>query len=120
MSEIVNAQITSTMLGREDHGIMTFMVFVEFNGGGCGIGGYALDGYDKTLKKRVFSAKGMEAISRILDVVGVYEWEQLCGRYIRIKHNGLGSTIDEIGNLIEDKWFNVREFFGTNEGGKQI
>ena len=27
---IKNAQITSTMLGREDHGIMTFHIFVKW------------------------------------------------------------------------------------------
>ena len=29
------------------------------------------------------------------------------------KDNGWGSTIDEIGNLMEDKWFNIREFFSN-------
>ena len=109
--EIRNAQITSTMLGREDHGIMTFMIFVKFNGCGCGIGGYALDVYDGDTQTRVFHVKSMEAISKILDVVGVDKWEDLPGKYIRIKYNGWGSTIDEIGNLMEEKWFNLREFF---------
>lgn len=110
--EIKNARITSTMLGREDHGIMTFMIFVEFDKCcSCGVGGYALDGYDKDSKIRVFTAKSMEAISKILDVVGVDKWENLPGTYIRFKDNGWGSTIDEIGNILEDKWFNLREFF---------
>lgn len=113
--EIKNAKITSTKLGREDHGIMTFMIFIEISGGGCcGIGGYSLDGYDKNLQKRVFRAESMEAISKILDVVGVDNWEELSGKYIRVKDNGWGSTIDEIGNLMEDKWFNLREFFSKN------
>ena len=30
--EIKNARIKSTQLGREDHGIMTFMIFVEISG----------------------------------------------------------------------------------------
>ena len=29
---------------------------------------------------------------------------------------GGGSTIDEIGNIIEDKWFNLREFYATDKG----
>ena len=38
--EIRNAKITGTMLGREDHGIMTFMVYVDISdSGSCGIGG---------------------------------------------------------------------------------
>lgn len=108
---IKNARITSTMLGREDHGIMTFMIFVEFDHCGCGIGGYALDGYDSKKETRVFTEKGLEAISKILEVVGVDSWENLPNEYIRVKDNGWGSTIDEIGNLMDDKWFNLREFF---------
>lgn len=113
--EIKNAKITKTMLGREDHGIMTFMIFIECDRFGCGVGGYALDEYDKATDTRVFRAKSMESISKILEVVGVDKWEQLPGKYIRIKDNGWGSTVDEIGNLMEDKWFNLREFF-SNKG----
>lgn len=113
--KIKNAKITNTMLGREDHGIFTFMIDVEFENCGCGIGGYALDYYDKDINKRLFSTKSLEVISKILDVVGVDKWEDLKGNYIRIKDNGWGSTIDEIGNLMENKWFNIREFF-SNRG----
>lgn len=110
--EIKNAKIRSTMLGREDHGIMTFMIFVEFDRGTCcGVGGYAIDRCEGDHETRVFSASGLEAISKILDVVGVDKWEDLPGKYIRFKDNGWGSTIDEIGNIMEDKWFNLREFF---------
>lgn len=111
--EIKNAQITGTMLGREDHGIFTFMIFVKCEGWQCGIGGYALDYYDKETGKRVYSTKSLEAVSKILDVVDVGRWEDLNGKYIRIKDNSLGSTIDEIGNLMEEKWFNLRDFFSN-------
>lgn len=110
--EIKNAQITGTMLGREDHGIMTFVIYIKFEDAQCGIGGYCLDYYDGSIEQRVYSAKGMEAISRILEVVGVDTWEELKDRYIRVKKNGR-SPIDEIGNLMEEKWFNLREFFSN-------
>lgn len=114
--EIKNAKIRSTMLGREDHGIMTFMIFVEFGAVACGVGGYALDhAVRDDWETRVFSAKSMEAISKVLDVVGVSKWEDLPGKYIRFKDNGWGSTIDEIGNIMEDNWFNLREFFSKGE-----
>lgn len=109
--EIRNAQITSTKLGREDHGIMTFFIFIKFNSCGCGIGGYALDGKNPVSGEYGFTPKGLEAIAKICEVVGVEDWEDLPNKYIRIKYNGLGSTIDEIGNLMEDKWFNIRKFF---------
>lgn len=113
---IKNAKITKTMFGREDHGIMTFMIFVEFDMGVCGIGGYALDHYDRETKTKVFSSSGMEAISRILEIAGVDTWEKLPGKYIRFKDNGWGSTIDEIGHVIQDDWFNLREFFSEKKG----
>ena len=78
---IKNARIKSTMLGREDRGIMTFMIFIEFDTCvACGVGGYALDRYDKESKTRVFRAESMEAISKLLEVVGVDKWEDLPGK----------------------------------------
>ena len=114
--EIKNAKITNTMLGREDHGIMTFMIYIDISeSGGCGVGGYAIDNYDRETKGRKYTAKGLESISKILEVVGVDTWEQLKGQYIRVKDSGWGKTIDEIGNLMEDKWFNLREFFSKED-----
>ena len=113
--KIINAQITDTMLGREDHGIMTFMIFVKFGGYECGIGGYALDGRPKKEGDSVYSPKSMEIISKILEIVGVNQWEDLKGKYIRIIDNGWGSTINEIGNLMEDKWLNFKEFFASED-----
>ncbi len=70
---------------------------------------------EKGQRKKVFLAKSMESISKVLDVVGVDRWEDLPGKYIRIEDNGLGSTINKIGNIIEDKWFDLKEFFGKVE-----
>lgn len=116
--EIRNAQIANTMLGREDHGIFTFMIYIRFDGCGVGVGGYSLDEYDKETQTRIFQAESMEIIAKILDVVGVDTWEDLKGKYIRIKDNGWGSTVDEIGNLMEDKWLNIREFFKEKQNGR--
>ena len=112
---ICNAKITSTFLGREDHGIMTFFLNVEMDGAVCGIGGYALDQYDSETKKRICSTHSMEIVALILDVVGVDSWEKLPGKYIRVEENGWGGTIDKIGHIIKDKWVNLREFFESME-----
>lgn len=101
--EIKNAKIRSTMLGREDHGIMTFMIYIDADGFICGVGGYCLD---------EFNAESMEVISKILEVVGVDKWEDLPGKYIRVEYNGLGSTVTKIGNIIDEKWLDLEEFFG--------
>ena len=101
--KIENAVITDTMLGREDHGFLTFIIYVDLEKESCGIGGYALDCCDRLTGKRVFCSKSMEAISKILDVVGVNTWEELKGKYVRVKTHGRIEQICEIGNILNDK-----------------
>lgn len=110
--EIKNAKIRSTMLGREDHGIMTFMIYISADSFNCGVGGYCLDEFNSATQTRVFRAESMEAISKVLEVVGVDKWEDLPGKYIRFEDNFWGSTVTKIGNIIKDKWFDFEEFFG--------
>ena len=42
MEEIKNAIITGTYLGIEDHGILTFWLYLDYGGSGQGFGGYQL------------------------------------------------------------------------------
>lgn len=110
--KIVNAQITSTFLGREDHDILTFILHMNLSSGGCvGVGGYCLDYYDKTLKKRVFPKESMELISKILETIGVSSWEKLPNTYCRIVDPGLGGVVKKIGHLMKDQWFDIEKFF---------
>jgi len=45
------AKITSAKLSIQERGILTFWIFVEYEcGGGQGLGGLALDEYDKELQ----------------------------------------------------------------------
>lgn len=44
-------------------------------------------------------------------MVGESELLKLKGKYIRIAHKDLGSTIEIIGNIIKDKWFDYKTFF---------
>lgn len=68
---------------------------------------------------------GMEAASKVYkgklnyfqnlnsgEVFGVDKWEDLPGKYIRFEDNGWGSKTTKIGNIIADKWFDLKEFFG--------
>ena len=113
-TEIVNAKITGTMLGIEDHGIFTAYIFTEWAGSGCGFGGYSLGG--DTPEKA--SGYASAYIQRVLKTVGVEKWEDLKGKFIRVESEGLGGGIRRIGHIIEDKWFDPRELateFGIGE-----
>lgn len=107
-----NGRITSTMLGREDHDILTFMIYVEHD---CctvsGIGGFALDRRDRETGKLIFKASGLEAISKVLEVVGVKTWEDLPNKYIRFEHDRSAWSITKIGHITEDKWVDLRDYF---------
>jgi hypothetical protein len=113
--ETKNAIITSTSLGVEDHGIFSAFLTLDFGGSGQGFGGYALDQHNGKRgqdSKRIGTAYGMEFIRRIMDTVGVSKWEDLRGKYIRVRSDH--RKIEAIGHLIEDRWFcpetDLREF----------
>lgn len=95
-----NARILFATLGQKDHGIRAFMIYIDADGFSCGFA-------------RIFKTESMEVISKILDVVGVNNWEDLTGKYIRFEDNGRGSEITKFGNIINDKWFDIEEFFGN-------
>lgn len=112
MSEMINARIAKTTISMADHGCLTFQLFLEGDGWLAAYGGYCIgNGY---LGAEDFSADnggGLVAMMKIMDVVGVERWEDLNGKYVRVMSNGWGSSITEIGNIMEDKWFDIDEFF---------
>lgn len=112
---IINAKIARTMLGVEDHGIMTFMLFVEWPNAGCGFGGYALDRHNPDTKKRNGKGHAYQAIREILSTLGVESWEKLTGTLIRIEDSG--GRINKIGHIIEDRWFDIDGYMKGEESG---
>ena len=117
MSEIRNALIEDTMLGIEDHGIATFFLYLDYGDSSHqGYGGYGLDEYSEKDKKRHGHAYGMEAIIRVLETVGVCKWEDLRGKYIRVRGGGLMSKIEAIGHITKNRWLDLKELASTYSG----
>lgn len=118
MSEIRNARIIDTSITMEDHGCLTFMIRLESGALYVSYGGYCIgQGF---LGSDTFTAEngsGLVAMMRIMDVVGVERWENLKGKYVRFVVDAWGSPVKKIGNIIEDKWFDIDEFF--KEYGKE-
>jgi len=112
MNEIENARITKADLSMADHGCFTLALTLEGSGWCVVFGGYAIGTGYLGAKKFEGSPKGIEEIMRIMDVVGVEKFSQLEGKYVRVDvSDGWGATITKIGNIIEDKWFNYKEFY---------
>jgi hypothetical protein len=93
-ADIFNARINDTMLGFEDHGIMTFVITVGGDGWAQGFGGVGL-GDDFTDK----------CIRGILKALKVSRWEDLKEKYVRIKK--VDSMIVSIGHITDDSWFEI-------------
>ena len=100
---ILNAKITDAEIMIEDHGCLTFCIWVDSSAGwSTGIGMFDLSG-----------CQNIDVlINDILKTVGVTRWSDMKGNYIRIddndKHN---STITKIGNLMTDNWIDLRSYF---------
>ncbi len=117
--ETKNAKITDTMLGIEDHGILSCMLYLSYGDhGGQGFGGYALDTPYKDKNGNHLGRKGtdfgMEFINQILKTLNVEKWERLPGTACRVKAEF--NKVHSIGHFLDDKWFTPEEFFNEIKG----
>lgn len=105
-----NARIVSTMLGAEDHGILSAWIQLDYGNGGQSFGGYALDGKrNDELKMREPSVVCGHFIRRVLQVVGVESWEKLPDTPCRVVHEQ--GKVHAIGHYLKEEWFNPTDEF---------
>lgn len=105
-------RIKSTMLGQEDHGIWSFMLYCEAPGSGIGVGGFCLDTPVKVDGKhshREGTAYGLDLLMRVCETAGVYSWEKLPGLDIIVLYEGeqrggfWGSTSVGFAHVTDEK-----------------
>lgn len=116
---ILNVKITDTRLTMREHGVLTFHVFFE---GQCtgGFGGYIMGHGYLGASQFDGDGSGLVAMMKVMDVVGVSDWEKLPGQYIRIVDPGLGGVVTKIGNIVNDKWFDIDAFFKYEQSKKEL
>lgn len=114
--EICNAVIKTVSLSMADHGCLTLDLTLNGDSWGCTYGGYCLGNGYLGAKDFKGSAKGIEAIMRIMDVVGKSDLLNLKGEYVRIavKRPRTGNCVKIIGNIIKDQWFDYESFFNED------
>ena len=113
--DILNAKIENASITMADHGCLTWYLSLNGSGWGVNIGGYVIGHGYLGAKEFKGSEKGTESLMRVMDTVGVENWEDLPGKYIRVCSEEWGSRITKFGNIIEDKWFDCRVFFSNKE-----
>ena len=99
--EMKNAKITRTMLGFEDHGILTYMLYLDYGGSGQGAGGICCGNSEKQSEHLAVHVVG------ILETVGVETWEGLPGKDCRVLCGH--AQVYKIGNYLRDKWWSIGE-----------
>lgn len=112
--EVQNAKITNVSLNMNDHDCLVLDLALDGHGWGCIYGGYCLGKGYLGANDEAFegSKKGLEAIMRIMNVVGCSDLLDLQGKYVRVATHGIGSSVKIIGNLIDDNlWFDYGTFF---------
>jgi hypothetical protein len=110
---ICNARIEGTLLGVDDHGILTFSLGLDYGDGSHqGFGGYAMDAPPPGRgcgSKRQPSVLCGAYIAGLLDAAGVEKWEDVRGRYVRVKIDADSGRVVAIGHIIKDTWFSPRD-----------
>ena len=98
-----NAVIESVSLSINDYGVLSSWIVVDYGGGSKqDFGGYILYLPNSYPHQDIKSLAG-HFILRVMEVVGVTEWEKLKGKTIRVRCNN--TEIEEIGHIIKDDWF---------------
>ena len=92
-------KIESTFLGIEDHGILTFIIHIDFEGSHQGAGTYSLDQYDSKKGKTIGTPHMAAVIRSILETVGVDTWEKLPGKSVVVLRDKPWDTIRGLTNL---------------------
>lgn len=92
------AKITSATLEIKERGILNFWIFVDYEEGGAqGIGGIALDDYDKSKDTRVGTAYGCEMIRRLLETLDVNDFSEMKNKIIWVYGTGTGFSFKPLG-----------------------
>jgi len=104
-NDTLNAKISHTTLGFEDHGFLIWSIGTESEKSSQSFGSIICGEYNKKLGYSVGTKYMADCVAHILHTVGVDTWEELKGQHIRIKREG--GRIAAIGNFMEDRWFRV-------------
>ncbi len=105
MSMIENGIIRKAFLGFEDHGMLSFMISLDFASSSQGFGGWRLDTWCSESSVGIGTAQGCQMIISLLKTLGVNEWSHLIGTNCRVRRHNAFGPIQAIGHLIQEKWF---------------
>jgi hypothetical protein len=107
--EIKNAVIESATITTEDHGLLSARLFLTYDCGDQGFGGYALylpKDFTHSTNQKNYAG---HFIFRCMEIAGVSKWEDLKGKTIRVKGDMM--HIEAIGHIVKNDWLDPKKDF---------
>lgn len=117
MGEKILGRITDTFLGREDHGIFTFGLTIDFGSATQVLGTYCLS-YNPNGEETHYHPLIGEAIDKICTAVGVRCWEELKGKIVFVERDPDTKMLDSIEAppfVRHGPAYNIKEHLGSIE-----
>jgi hypothetical protein len=111
MTEIVNALIDSTSLRLSRGFFLDAWIYVNYGDSGAqGFGGWVLFKKNESADGPNFAGY---AITKIMEVAGVENWDAIKGKAIRVKKDSAGwdGKIVAIGHITKDIWYEPTKDF---------
>ena len=105
MLSVKNAVIKNVSLGFEDHGFLTFYIYLDYGGEGQAIGGICVTNNGEPDSFGAFMACMLKAFK-------VSKWEDLKGKSCRVLSDE--NKVHEVSHFIHDTWFNIHKFYNQD------
>lgn len=111
-TETKNAIIENVEITKADHGLLSAWLYLKYESGGQGFGGFALY-LPKSFTNHELKSPAGHFIFRCLEIADVSNWSEMAGKAIRVIANN--SKIFAIGHIIKDDWFQPDRDFSKEE-----
>lgn len=115
MSVTENALIKKAVITKADHGLLSAWLTLDYGGTGQAFGGYSLYLPDSFSHHDMNINYAGHFIFRCLEIADVDDWERMNGKTIRVKKDKPFGSIEAIGHIIKDDWFNPSKDFKETE-----
>lgn len=107
--EVKNAIITKATITNDDHGVLSAWLYLEYDSGGQGFGGYSLYLPKGFKHHKIDTGYAGHFIWRCMEIADVTEWDKLPGKTIRVRSSH--RSVEAIGHIVKPDWFCPREDF---------
>ena len=114
--EILNAQISDVDVAFNEQGVLVAGLILSGNGWRIQYGStYGIGATNPSATEFQGTAEGIELLMRLITLIGAKSFNGLIGKYVRVAVLPQVGEVKIIGNIVEDKWFDIEEFFKPEE-----